>query len=200
MEYQNADAIIVAIVGGGIHIGAHLSKLLGLPMEVIPCKKIKHPANDNKTIGAVCAESVVIHEEDNHIPQDYLCRQIQLLQHIIRMQNEKYHKGTLKDRVRNKVVILVDDVLMTGDTMLASLETIKKYNPQEVVVAIPIVTPEGARAIAGKIDKLMFLTIEPQPVGKLFAEFPDVSEDEVLSILQQSRPKPDARGKVKTKA
>ena len=47
-EHANSDAIIVAVHGGGIHIGYHLAELLHLPLEVIPCKKIMHPADDEK--------------------------------------------------------------------------------------------------------------------------------------------------------
>ena len=70
--------------------------------------------------------------------------------------------------------------------MLACVKTLKKYNPGELVTAVPVVTPVGARIIANEVDKLIYLTIEPQPFGSYYAEFPDVSDEEVLSLLKKA--------------
>ena len=188
MEHENSDAIIIAVPGGGIHIGYHLAELLHLPLEVIPCKKIKHPA-DNTTIGAVSLDSVILHEEDNTIPQDYVYHQIQLLQHVIRGQITKYNKGHIPPSIKGRTIILADDLLMTGDTLLATIRTIRKQQPDRIIVAVPNVTPEATRSIADEIDEIIYLTIEPNnpATGNLYAEFPEVSDDEVIALLQKIR-------------
>ena len=188
-EYDNSDAIIVAVPSGGIHIGYHLAQSLHLPLEVIPCKKIKHPAGYNKTIGAVSLDSVIIHEEDNSIPQDYIYHQIQLLQHVIRRQSNKYYKGHAQPSFKDRTIILVDDLLMTGDTLLTTIRTVRKQQPEKIIVAVPNVTPEATRSIADEIDEIIYVTIEPNnPVtGNLYAEFPEVSDEEVIELLQQVR-------------
>jgi predicted phosphoribosyltransferase len=187
MEHERSDAVVVAVSGGGIHVGFKLAQKLQLPLEAIPCLKLKHPADDSKTIGAVCAGAIIIHEDDNNIPQDFIYHQIQLLQHTIRGKSRRYQSDNLEHLLKGKVVILADDVLMTGDTMLACLRTIRKYNPWEIIVAIPIVTPTGAKAIRDELDKLIYLAIEPQLYVNYYAEFPDVSDDEVITLLQQAR-------------
>ena len=53
MEYENSGALVVAVSGGGIHVGFTLAKTLRLPLEAIPCLKLKHRADESKTIGAV---------------------------------------------------------------------------------------------------------------------------------------------------
>lgn len=188
MEYQDTDAVVIAISGGGIHIGSYLAQLLHLPLEVIPSKKIKHPADSNKTIGAVCAETVVFHD-DNNIPQDYIYHQIQILQHIIKGQTKIYNYGHAQVSIKNKTVILADDLLKTGDTMLACLKTIRKQQPRNVIVAVPNMTPEGARAIVPEIDGVICLTIEPnlQAAGDLYEDFPAVGQEEVITFLQRTR-------------
>lgn len=189
MEFKHGDAIVVAVPGGGIQIGSYLSELLHLPLEVLPCKKIKHPADCHKTIGAVSCESVVIREEGNEIPQDYIYHQIQLLQHAIRGQKNRYYKGHLPPSFKDKTIILVDDLLLTGDTMMACLKSIKKHGPNKLIVAVPNVTPEATRAIEEEIDVIVYLTVEPnlQNGGNLYIEFPDVPDEEVMSLLQQAR-------------
>lgn len=188
MDYENSDAIIVAVPGGGIHIGYHLAELLHLPLEVIPCKKIKHPA-DNKTIGAVSLDSVVLREEDNTIPQDYVYHQIQLLQHVIRGQSTKFNKGHIQPSLKGRTIILADDLLLTGDTMLATIRTIRKQQPDRIIVVVPNVTPEATRSIADEIEEIIYLTIEPNnpATESIYAEFPEVSDEEVIELLQQVR-------------
>ena len=188
-EYENSDAIVVAVPGGGIHIGYHLAQSLKLPLEVIPCRKLIHPADNNKTIGAVSLDAVVVHDEDNTIPQDYIYHQIQLLQHVIKGQSKKYNLGHSPQTIKGRTIILADDLLITGDTMLAALKTIRKQQPEKIIVAVPNVTPDATRSIAPEIDEIIYLTIEPNnPVTEnLYAEFPEVSDEEVMELLQQIR-------------
>ena len=188
-EYDNTDALVIAVPGGGIHIGSYLAQLLHLPLEVIPCKKIKHPADSSKSIGAVSTDAVVVSEDENSIPQDYIYHQIQLLRHVIQGQNKKYYSDCLQASLKNRTIILVDDMLKTGDTMLATLRSIRKQNPKKIIVAVPNVTPEATRAIADEIDEILYLTIEPnsQGVENLYSDLPDIPEEEVLAILQEAR-------------
>ncbi len=188
-DYEGSDAIVMAVPGGGIHVGYYLARQLNLRLEAIPCKKIKHPADNNRTIGAVSRESVVIHEEDHNIPQDYIYHQIQLLRHVIQGQISKFYGALEQPGLKNKTVILVDDLIRTGDTMLACLRTIRKQQPGKIIVVVPAVTPEATRAIAPEMDEIVYLTIEPtiQAIGNLYADFPNVPDEEVISMLQQSR-------------
>jgi putative phosphoribosyl transferase len=187
MDHANSDTIVVAVNGGGIHVGYHLAELLHLPLEVIPCKKIKHPADNDRTIGAVSLDSVVIHDDDNTIPQDYIYHQIQLLQHVIKGQSNRYNVGRTPRSFKNRTIILADDLLITGDTMLATLKTIRKQVPEKIIAAVPNVTPEATRSIATEIDEIIYLTIEPNnPVTEnLYAEFPEVEDEEVIALLQK---------------
>jgi predicted phosphoribosyltransferase len=58
--------------------------------------------------------------------------------------------------------------------------------PAEIVLAVPIVTPEGARAVADDVDSVIYLSIEAQPVGKLYSEFPDVSDEQVIALMHRA--------------
>jgi putative phosphoribosyl transferase len=185
-EYRHTDAVIVAVSGGGIEVALPVAQALELPIEVIPCRKLKHPADEDKTIGAVSAGAVVIHEDGNDIPQDYLYHQIQLLQHAIQGQLKRLGSGDLQGAVANKLVILIDDVLMTGDSVLACIRSLRRFVPAEIVLAVPIVTPEGARAVADDVDSVIYLSIEAQPVGKLYSEFPDVSDEQVIALMHRA--------------
>jgi len=188
-DYSGTDSVVVAVPGGGIHVGFYMAQELNLRLEVVPCKKIKHPADNNRTIGAVCRDAVVIREEDQKIPQDYIYHQIQLLRHVIEAQISKFYSGLEPPKLKNRTIILVDDLIRTGDTMLACLRTIKKQEPDRIIVVVPAVTPEATRAIAPEMDEIIYLTIEPtiQSTGNLYEDFPNVPDEEVVSLLQMSR-------------
>lgn len=187
MEFNNTNAVVLAVPGGGIHMGAYLADLLNLPLDVIPCRKIKHPADSHKTIGAVSNDSVVIRDPEHKFPQDYVYHQIQMLQHVIRIQNEHYDIERQQVSLEGRPVILVDDMLRTGDTMLACLKSVSKRHPSKIIVAVPNITPEAARTISDYIEAIIYLTIEPNAVINLYADFPQIEEEEVLEILRQNK-------------
>ena len=132
---------------------------------------------------------MVIHDEDNTIPQDYIYHQIQLLQHVIKGQSNKYNDGHTPRSFKGRTIILADDLLITGDTMLATLKTIRKQVPEKIIAAVPNVTPEATRSIAPEIDEIIYLTIEPNnpDTENLYAEFPEVNDEEVIALLQEIR-------------
>lgn len=188
-EYSDTDTVVVAVPGGGMHVGYYLASQLNLRLEALPCKKIRHPADNNKTIGAISVDSVVLHEEDHQIPQDHIYHQIQLLRHVIQGQISKIYSGLEQPKLKNKTVMLVDDLIRTGDTMLACLRTLRKQQPERIMVVVPAVTPEATRAIAPEMDEIIYLTIEPSAhtVSNLYADFPHVTDEEVINMLQLSR-------------
>ncbi len=185
LDYRDSDSIVVAAPGGGVRLGACLSQYLSLSLDVIPCRRIKHPADSRKTIGAVSIDTVVLEEPVAAFPQDYAHHQIQLLQHVINMQARHYAAARPVLSYAGKTVIVVDDRLRASDVVLACVKALKKRKPSRIVVAVPHVTPNAAERLASSIDELIYLSIEPHADAPLYAEFPAVSEEEVIEILRQ---------------
>lgn len=185
LEYRSSDSIVVAAPGGGVRLGAYLSQYLSLSLDVIPCRRIKHPADDRKTIGAVSIDTVVLEEQVGSIPQDYAYHQIQLLQHVINMQARHYAAARPAISYAGKTVIVVDDSLSTSDVILACVRALKNRKPSRIVVAVPHVTPGAAERIASSIDEIIYLSIEPHADTHRYTGFPAVSEEEVIEILRQ---------------
>lgn len=185
MEYRNSDNLVVAVSGGGIHLGAYLSELLNLPLDVMPCRRIKHPAEAERTIGAVSVDSVVLPEQDRNLPQDYIYHQVQMLQHVVDMQARHYAAAHPALSYEGRTAIVVDDLMLTGDSVLACVKAVRQKHPAKIVVAVPNVTPAATQLISEAIDGIVYLTIEPNAAQHLYAEFPAVSEQEVIDILRQ---------------
>ncbi|HEY0744657.1 MAG TPA: phosphoribosyltransferase family protein [Chryseosolibacter sp.] len=188
-EYRNSNAIVVGIPHGGVSVASVVAAELISPLEVIPCRKIKHPADATKTIGSVSEDEVFIHDCSHTIPQDYVYHQILLLRNAMAAERKKYYGSIKPQSLRYRTVILVDDMLSTSDTILACLRDIKKQNPLKVVVAVPIVAAEAARVVSAEADDLKFIKMESvlDPSHEYFADYPRVDDKKVKQLLYSSR-------------
>ena len=185
MVYKNSNAVVGAIPCGGVPIGYHLATILQLPFEIIPCKKIRHPGLHNESIGSVSMDDAVIHEGQNRIPQDYIYHQIILLQRSLQSKY-KFYKGNKKSvNLKNKDVILVDDLLQTSDSMLAGLKSIKNQEPSKIIVAVSLATQNALLQIEGQADETVILQTvgDQQTAYTLHTKFPLVKDEEVRDYI-----------------
>ncbi|SKC87702.1 phosphoribosyltransferase family protein [Ohtaekwangia koreensis] len=186
--YKNSNALVVGLGHGGAVVGYHVAHALQLSFAVIPCRKIKHPANSAQTIGSVSMNEVLMLEDIHGIPQDYIYHQILLSRIGIEREFNFYYANKPRPIIENRTVIIADDVLEEGNAIIACLRSIKKQNPTDVVVAIPIVTAAAFRAISLEADDVVFLKKESsnEPVRNIYASLPTVKEEEVRDLLLKS--------------
>jgi putative phosphoribosyl transferase len=187
--YKNDNAIVVGIPRGGVCVAAAIAESLELPLEVMSCRKIKHPADSTRTIGSVSINETAIHDCTYDIPQDYLCHQVILLRHSIQLEHKKYYAEHQPASLLYKTVILVDDVLKSVDTIMACIQSIKAQKPLKIVVAIPLVSAETARLIRAEVDDMIFLQMKNLiSSGKdHFVDFPVIEEEMVRDLLNHSK-------------
>jgi predicted phosphoribosyltransferase len=98
--------------------------------------------------------------------------------------------------VRDKTVIVVDDGLATGATMQVAVEALRRNEPREVVVAVPIGSKQTCADFANKADVLCVCAVTPEPfygVGAWYQDFSQTSDDEVRLLLDQARRRGEAR-------
>lgn len=188
-EFRNSNAVVVGIPHGGVSVASAIAESLALPLEVMSCRKIKHPADEKRTIGSVCEDEVFIHDCSHTIPQDYIYHQIALLRNAIAHEIKKYYGSTQRQTFRYRPVILVDDVLSRSDSMMACLQSIRKQNPLKIIVAIPIVAAEAARIVGAEADDMKFLRMEPsvETPATYFDDFPKVDDKRVNELLRSRK-------------
>lgn len=189
LAYQNSNAVLVAIPCGGVPIGFHLASFLHLPLEVVPCRKIKHPAHHHKTIGSVSLDEVDVHEECRDLPQDYVSHQVAMLRYSMDASNKFIHRDVKALSLKGKPVIVVDDILLSGDTMLSCLRSIKKQKPEHLIVAVPFATPYALEKIAPLVDQLIFLQKETERADTYYHQWKQVTEEEVHHLFQEAATK-----------
>lgn len=182
LAYKNSDAVVVAVPKGGVPIGFALSELLNVSFEIMPCKKIQHPAYANKSIGSVSVDELIVSDGSRNIPQDYIYHQTVLIQQTLKNQSA-YFRGDKKIvSLAGKTVILVDDVIQSGDTITACLRSIQKQKPERVILATAVATPEVLELLSGEVGE--FVALQTEKKSHLHNVFPPVTDQEVKNILR----------------
>lgn len=185
-KYKNQNAIVLAIPRGGVPIGYTIAKELGLPMEIVLSKKIGHPQNPEYAIGSVSLQGAIINDDTSGIPQQYIDNETK---RILKELEEKFKlfMGDHKPAdLNNKIVIIVDDGIATGSTILATVDTIKKNNPQKIIIAVPVAPPSAALKLEKNVNEFVCL-LTPllfRGVGQFYHDFSQVSDDEVIQLLR----------------
>ena len=183
-KYQDTDTLILAVPRGGVPIGYEIAKNLNLPLDIILSKKIGHPLNKEYAIGAVSLDSTII-EEHPDVSNTYIESEIKNLRALLQ-ENYAIYMGNRKPiDVKGKNVIVVDDGIATGNTLLASINMLRKNNPKKIIVAVPVVPADVVPVFKQKADEFIFLMapIDFGGVGRFYENFEQVNDDEVVRML-----------------
>lgn len=182
---NNKDVVVIAILAGGVPVGYHLADMLNVPFEIIPCKKICHPSRHGHTIGSVSLSEISIHDNQD-IPGDYVHHQVRQIRNDLKGRYRLYMGDKKPTDLKGKTVILVDDRLKTGDTMLASIRSIKKQKPSKIIVVVPVTTVQASHQIMSKVDDFVCVikTHDFNNTEDFYESLPRVGDDEVRSFLE----------------
>jgi putative phosphoribosyl transferase len=192
IEKSKSSVVIMAIPRGGIIIGNIIAKELRTKLDLVVTRKIGAPFNPELAIGAVMPDgSYFLNDvaEMINISQNYIESQIrkevkEIERRLIEFRGRKEYDNKLED----KIVVLVDDGIATGATILASAKWIKeKHNCKQLIIAVPLAPREileDLNRAAGKV--IVLYTPEPfGAVGRFYQNFKQVSDDEVKEIMKE---------------
>ncbi|MBC7106524.1 MAG: phosphoribosyltransferase, partial [Firmicutes bacterium] len=174
---------------GGVVVGAQVASRLGLPLDVIIPRKIGAPHNPEVAVGAVAQDGTVLYDYYSlavlGLKEEDLRPQVeQILQEIDR-RLRMYRGDEPLPNLGGRTVILTDDGIATGYTVLAALRSLRTQNPREIVLAVPVAPPETVDLLRPEVDEVVCL-LQPTPfyaVGQFYKSFPQVDDAEVLSLL-----------------
>jgi predicted phosphoribosyltransferase len=112
-------------------------------------------------------------------------KEVKTIQQILKKRMEEYTGKEETSKVEGKSIIIIDDGLATGQTILLTIKSLREQNPKEIIVAVPVSSKEAADLISQEADKLITLTVPDDfvAVGQYYNEFPQVEEEEVKKIF-----------------
>ena len=194
LEYEGRDSLVLAIPRGGVPVGAEVAARLGAKFDVIVPRKIPIPWNTEAGMGAITADGTMVLNESMVRSLGLSKEEIEAEAESVRAEVVRrttiYREGKEAPRIRGRPVILVDDGLASGYTMLAAIESVRKEAPSEIVVAVPVASSGAARLIGPKASHLVALVVSerlPFAVADFYLEWRDLTDEEVLGYLRVTR-------------
>ena len=194
-EVKKESFIVMAIPRGGVILGDIVASELNVDLDIIRCKKIGAENNPELAIGAVMADGSYIINEDiiNRIntSHGYISKQVELQKNEVERRlmefrgNKEYH-----NKLKDKTIILIDDGIATGATILAAVKWLKeKHFSKKLIVAVPVAPLESSildklNQIADKVI-VIFSPYDFAAVGQFYEHFDQVSDKEVKEIMNK---------------
>lgn len=183
------DVVVLALPRGGAPVAFEIAKALKAPLDLFLVRKLGVPGREELAMGAVASGGVRVLNED--VVRWYQVSQstIESVTKIERQELERrervYRGGRPMPELSKKTVILVDDGLATGTSMLAAITALRSYKPAQIIVAVPTGPAEACREFQGEADAVVCATT-PEPfwaIGAWYEDFRQVTDEEVQSLL-----------------
>ena len=191
---NRANIRILAIPRGGVVTGDILASILGVNLDIIVSRKIGAPDNPELAIGAVLHDGSFFPNLDIikmlQIPDDYTKENIAIQMKEIQRRLLLF-RHSKEYNLRGSTIILVDDGIATGASIFVAIQWIKEQNPKSLVVAVPVAPRDAIQKLKDEIGVDQVVVLEtPDPfgsVGVFYEDFSQVSDDEVLRIMNKYR-------------
>lgn len=184
------DPIVLGVPRGGVVIAAVVARALGADLSVVLARKLRHPQWPELAIGAISETGEVYLDRHGQevVTQDraYLEDECRLQLTEIERRRRELRGGRPLPPLAGRTVIVTDDGIATGSTMIAALKALKAQGPREVIVAVPVAAPQELGEVRRWCDDFV-CPLTPamfRAVGQFYEDFTQVEDAEVVALLR----------------
>lgn len=192
IKYRGKNPLILAIPRGAVPMAKTIANSLQGELDIVLVHKLRAPRQPELAVGSV--------DENGHIyvgphaamvgaDQAYLKNEAEEQVKILKQRRERYRPGQIPFNPTGRIVIVVDDGIATGSSMIAALRTLKREKPEKLVAAVAVASYEGLETIKSYADEVECLIVPDEffSVSQFFEEFEQVSDEEAIRLLRQDR-------------
>jgi putative phosphoribosyl transferase len=185
-KFEGKDVVLLAVPRGGVPVAYEVAKEMGWPLDIMLTKKLGHPKQKEYAIGAVGLEdSIIVPHTD--VSEEYIIKESKRVRERLKHMRQIFMGNQPAVQVRGKTVILIDDGIATGHTVLAAVQILRKQHPAKIVVAVPVASARAIESLSEEADEMVVVQVPEvfYGVGQFYQDFTQVSDEEVIKDLQQ---------------
>ena len=186
------DVIVFALPRGGVVVGYEVAAALQVPLDVLVVRKVGLPGYSEMAIGALASGGVESISSEAvrrfRVSPEDLRNVIANERKELSRQEQLFRDDKPFPEIYDKVVILADDGLATGQTMKAAITAVRSHAPKEIVVAVPVGAPETCRHLSREVNHVicLFTPEDFAAVGAFYEDFRQVNDDTVIMLLREA--------------
>jgi predicted phosphoribosyltransferase len=187
-----AATIVLALPRGGVPVGYEVAHALGVPLDVFVVRKLGVPGHRELAMGAIASGDVTVLNDD--VVQGLgigpgIIERVTAEERSELARRERVYRGDRPPlEVAGRTVVLVDDGIATGSSMLAAVEALLARRPARLVVAVPVASESACRELQARVDDVVCAaSLEPFfAIGQAYRNFTQTSDEEVEELLAAS--------------
>ena len=187
---KGQDPLILAIPRGGVVVADTIATVLDCKLDIVVSREIGAPQNPELAIGAVLHDGSYFPNSEVvkmlQVPQSYidLEKSIQMKEIERRLIN---YRGSMQYNLENKIIVIVDDGIATGATILVAALWVKNQKPKKVIIAVPVGSKDSIQKLKKIADEVVVLYAPDffNAVGEFYKDFEQVEDESVLGIMRK---------------
>jgi len=193
-KYANRDDVVVlGIPRGGIPVAFEVARALRAPLDVFLLRKLGVPGQEELAFGAIASGGVLVLDCQILRTLSISSREIERIttqaQQKLARRETVYRGDEPPVSVSGKIVILVDDGIATGASLLAGIRALRQLRPAKIVVAVPVAPTPVCKRLAYEVDEMVCVAM-PEPfgaVGQYYDDFSQVEDEKVVELLARNQ-------------
>lgn len=183
---------VLGLPRGGVPVAYEVARALHAPLDVLVVRKIGMPGQPELAIGAIATGGIVVRQAGDaaYLVDEEAFEELARRERIeLERREQVYRAGLPPMDLRNATVILVDDGIATGCTMIAALRSVRKAGAAARVVAAPVASDPAAALVWGEADHCAILKIPVYlaAIGQWYEDFDQIEDSEVCELLERAR-------------
>ncbi|SEK85455.1 phosphoribosyltransferase [Nitrosovibrio tenuis] len=191
-EYRSKNPLVLAIPRGAVPMAKIIADELNGEFDVVLVRKLGAPGNPEFAVGSVDESGwvyVADYAERVGASKEYIKKEVARQLETIRQRRNEYTPVRPPIDPAGRIVIVVDDGLATGSTMISALHALRAKNPAELICAVPVAPPDTVEKVSDHADRVVCLSspLNFQAVAQFYREFPQVTDEEVIALLSAER-------------